>query len=179
MANQDLLSLIRRLMPILEAGAAQKRASGQECSALDADLAQLRKELGRTQLTAPPGVAPEDTVTLLGERADGSREVLGTVARSPHSKLQGLVQDQFGPMDEDDEGGDAEDAFAIGEQLLNRLAKEKASYENSVSIARELVTARYGAFVEAAESVAADVFYICKSLLRWMAVAHPSKFIQA
>jgi hypothetical protein len=49
-----------------------------------------------------------DTVNLIGVKADGSAELLGTIPTPPDMKRRALAQEQFGAFAEDGFGNDSD-----------------------------------------------------------------------
>lgn len=64
----------------------------------------------------------KDTVNVLGVRADGSSEVIGTAPMPPKMKARELVTETFGSF-QDDDGSDADLAMACCEQLIEYLGR--------------------------------------------------------
>lgn len=178
--DPELIQTLRRLLPILEQGVDRGLyGEGDEASA-GVDLVILSQILAAEPplLVPPEGVAPKDTVIVLGQRPDGSCVVLGTAAISPQSKLRDLAREQFGSAAEDDISEEGE-AVYLCEQVLSKVLKEKPTKAVGIAQARELVTRKYGDFRDDDGSMAADAFYICETLLTWTAMAHPDTFAPA
>jgi hypothetical protein len=70
-----------------------------------------------------------ETVDLYGVGPDGEKR-LGKVAMPPRMKARELVTEMFGAID-DDSGNDASMAFAVCDQLLDWMKKQRAAIERS------------------------------------------------
>lgn len=175
--HSNLRETISRLLPILEEAVASQRLAGLAEDAVLTDMAKLREALAPEPelLQPPPGVDPRDTVTVLGDRADGSRVVLGTAAMSPQAKLRELAREQFGHFDEDDFSNEV-DAYHLACRVLAEVLKKPLTLTAAVDLARNMVVAQFGDFRDDEGTTAADAFYIAEALLKWMQVAHPSRF---
>jgi hypothetical protein len=66
----------------------------------------------------------EDRVTFVGEKADGSRDVLGTVPKPPAMKRREIVRDFFGEPGGPDDMGEPSSCLCALEQYHDWLLRQ-------------------------------------------------------
>lgn len=65
-----------------------------------------------------------DTVKLVGVRADGTEEVIGSIATPPSMKREEIAREQFGELSKDESGTDADICLWALESYHEWLVKQ-------------------------------------------------------